>query len=91
LAGHPAWVFTIWNQDAPNIADLKNLFMQEMSRNGVLMIATHNVTAAHDEASFQTIVDAYRAALTIVKRASIDGDAKSRLDVEVAELAPRVR
>ena len=91
LAGHPAWVFTMWNPAAADIADLKNLFMQEMSRNGVLMIASHNVTAAHDEAALQTIVEAYRRALTIVKQASIDGDAKSRLDVEVAELAPRVR
>jgi glutamate-1-semialdehyde 2,1-aminomutase len=91
LAGHPAWVFTMWNADAPGIADLKNLFMQEMSRNGVLMIATHNVTAAHDDAAFDTIVEAYRRALTIVARAARDGDAKVRLDVEVAELAPRVR
>jgi glutamate-1-semialdehyde 2,1-aminomutase len=91
LAGHPAWVFTMWNPDAPDLADLKNLFMQEMSRNGVLMIATHNVTAAHDEVALRTIVDAYRNALTIVKQASVDGDAKARLDVEVAELAPRVR
>ena len=91
LAGHPAWVFTMWNPDTPGIADLKNLFMQEMSRNGVLMIASHNVTAAHDEAAFVVIVEAYRRALTIVARAAADGSAKSLLDVEVAELAPRVR
>jgi glutamate-1-semialdehyde 2,1-aminomutase len=91
LTGHPAWVFTIWNPETPGLADLKNLFMQEMSRNGVLMIASHNVTAAHDDAAFDTVVEAYRRALTIVKQASIEGDAKSRLDVEVAELVPRVR
>lgn len=91
LAGHPAWVFTVWKSSVEGIADLKNLFMQEMSRNGVLMIATHNVTAAHDEEALATIVNAYRKTLSIVVRAHAEGNARELLEVEVAELAPRVR
>lgn len=91
LSGHPAWVFLMWNPDQPQLSDLKNLFMQEMSRNGVLMIATHNVTAAHDEAALDVIVEAYTRTLEILKVAAESGTAGSLLDANVAELAPRVR
>jgi glutamate-1-semialdehyde 2,1-aminomutase len=91
LSGHPAWVFLMWNPTQPDLANLKNLFMQEMSRNGVLMIATHNITAAHDSQALDVIVKAYSRTLEIVKRAAESGTAHSLLDVEVAELAPRVR
>jgi glutamate-1-semialdehyde 2,1-aminomutase len=91
FSGHPAWTFAMWNAETPDLADIKNLFMQEMCRNGVLMIVTHNVTAAHDESALQTVVDAYRATLPIIKDALAAGDAKSRLDMEVTALAPGVR
>jgi glutamate-1-semialdehyde 2,1-aminomutase len=91
LSGHPSWTFVIWNPDTPHLADIKNLFMQEMTRNGVLMIASHNVTAAHDESALQTVVDAYRATLPIIKEALAAGDAESRLDMKVTALAPGVR
>lgn len=91
LSGHPAWVFLMWNPDQPQLSDLKNLFMQEMSRNGVLMIATHNVTAAHDAAALDVIVEAYTRTLEILKVAAESGTAGSLLDANVAELAPRVR
>jgi len=91
FSGHPAWTFTMWNPATPDLADVKNLFMQEMTRNGVLMSATHNVTAAHDEAALQTVVDAYRATLPIIRKAVDEGNAKSQLDMEVAALAPGVR
>jgi len=91
LTGHPAWIFTIWNADAPGIADIKLLFMQEMSRNGVLMIASHNVTAAHTDSDFDVVAAAYRAALAIVVDAAAHGDATARLDAQVTGLGERVR
>ena len=62
-----------------------------MSRNGVLMIAPHNFTAAHDSAALDVIMEAYSWTLDVVKRAAETGTARSLLDMEVAELAPRVR
>jgi glutamate-1-semialdehyde 2,1-aminomutase len=91
FSGHPSWTFTMWNPAIDGLADVKNLFMQEMSRSGVLMMATHNVTASHDEAALQTVVDAYRHTLPILKEAVAAGDAASRLDARVAALAPSVR
>ncbi len=91
FAGHPAWTFAMWNPAVDGLTDIKLLFMQEMSRAGVLMIATHNISAAHTEADLDQVVDAYRAALPIVKRAMNDGNVHELLDAEVAALGPGVR
>jgi len=91
LSGHPSWVFTIFNPEVPTIGDIKYLFMQEMSRNGVLMIASHNVMASHSEADFDTIVEAYAATLAIVVEAAAQGDAASRLEADVSDVGQRVR
>jgi len=91
LSGHPSWVFTMWNPDAPAIADLKLLFMQEMSRNGVLMIASHNVMAAHDATALDLVVSAYAKTLDVIRAAVDADDASSRLDAQVSDLGQRVR
>ncbi len=91
LSGHPAWVFLMWNPALAGSTNLKNLFMQEMSRSGVLMIATHNITAAHDAAALDVIVDAYRRTLGIVKQAVQDGNAHALLDAEVEGQGAGVR
>lgn len=91
LSGHPAWVFTMWNADARDVDHLKYLFMQEMCARGVLMIATHNVTAAHDEADVRQVVAAYREVLPILVEAEARGDAASRLLADVSGVGQRVR
>lgn len=92
LEGHPSWMFLVWNpQLGDQLSDLKILFMQEMCKRGILMIATHNIMDSHDETAFQQIAQAYRETLPIIKAAISQGDAHSRLEVEVGELGPRVR
>ena len=92
LQGHPAWMFLVWNPDLGDaMADLKILFMQEMSKRGVLMIATHNVMEAHDDASLALIANAYEETLPVIVAAARHGNAHELLQAEVGELGPRVR
>lgn len=92
LQGHPAWKFITWNPAlGEQLADLKLLFMQEMSRRGVLLIATHNVMAAHDDAALDAVVEAYRGTLPIVLDAIAQGDAHARLDAEIGRMGVSVR
>lgn len=91
LSGHPAWVFTMWDASVPTIGDIKYLFMQEMSRRGVLLIASHNVMAAHTEADLDQVVAAYREVLPILVEAEAKGDAASRLEADVSDVGQRVR
>lgn len=92
LQGHPAWMFLVWNPELGDaLADLKILFMQEMSKCGVLMIATHNVMSAHDDEAFATIARAYEETLPIILDALAKGDAHERLHADVGELGIRLR
>lgn len=92
LQGHPAWKFLVWNPEVgEQLADLKILFMQEMSKRGVLMIATHNMMAAHDDEALVTITRAYEETLPIVLDAMRNNNAHDLLDAEVGQLGPRVR
>lgn len=91
LSGHPAWTFVVWNDKSPQLGALKHLFMQEMSRRGVLMIATHNVTAAHDKTDIDHIVDAYRGTLEVIADAVRKGDAAERLEGDTTMAGERVR
>jgi glutamate-1-semialdehyde 2,1-aminomutase len=91
LAGHPAWVFTMWNGEARGVDELKYLFMQEMTARGVLMIASHNVMAAHSDADVRQVAEAYAQVLPILVEAEQNGDAASRLRADVSGAGQRVR
>lgn len=91
LQGHDAWKFLIWNPEVQGLDALRYLFMQEMSRNGVLMIATHNVTAAHDETDLKQITVAYRETLAVLNAAIRANDAEDRLDGDISHIGRSVR
>lgn len=91
LAGHPAWKFLLWNQNVQDHETLKYLFMQEMSRNGVLMIATHNVTAAHNEEDVDTVIQAYRNSLKVIRGALDRGRIADFLEAEINNVGVSVR
>ena len=92
LQGHPAWKFLLWNPEVGDkLSDLKLLFMQEMSKRGVLMISTHNVMAAHDEKSLLHVAKAYREVIPILLEAKKLGDIASFLDDHKGSISKGVR
>lgn len=92
LSGHPTWAFLNWNPDlGEEIPVLKLLFMQEMCRNGVLVIATHNVMTAHTADQAAHVGKAYENTMTVIREAVEHGDARSRLDAPVVSQAVTVR
>lgn len=91
LSGHPSWKFIQWNTQTPDLESLKYLFMQEMSRNGVLVIATHNVMAAHDANDIDQVVAAYRATLRVISDAIKNGNGNELLDADISGAGKSVR
>ncbi len=62
--GRPQWSLLKFTDEAGADSPLlKNLFQQEAVKRGVLLLATHNVTAAHDPQSVQRTLDAYAEVL----------------------------
>lgn len=59
--------------------DIKTLFMQEMIKNGVLIIASHNFCHAHSVSDMVRILKAYDATFAVLKDAIENCDVKSRI------------
>lgn len=92
LQGHPAWKFLIWDSAlGEQTSDAKLLFMQEMAKRGVLMIATHNMMAAHDDMAIDKIVSAYEETLPILVKAVKEGNVRSKLNVTDSYVGQSVR
>ena len=58
--GRPQWSLVKFrNPDGSDSAVLKNLFQQEAVKRGILLLATHNMTAAHDAAAIEQTLQVY--------------------------------
>ena len=92
LQGHPSWEFLIWSNDLnEQLNPLKALFLQEMSKAGVLMLATHNISSALDVPAIAKIADAYSKTLPIISEAIRQGTTAGLLDIETAPQRLSVR
>ena len=58
--GRPTWsLLKFFNPDGTDSPLLKNLFQQEAIKRGILFLATHNLTAAHDSVAIHQTLEAY--------------------------------
>lgn len=58
--GRPQWALLKFaDQNGVDSPLLRNLFQQEAVKRGVLLLATHNVTAAHDTAAIHQTLEVY--------------------------------
>ena len=89
FSGHSSWNFLLWDSGLGDLLDgIKAVFMQEMSRNGVLMIATHNVSTAIDHADIEIIVEAYSKTLSVIKQVIEARSVKDFLETDAVN--PRI-
>jgi glutamate-1-semialdehyde 2,1-aminomutase/spore coat polysaccharide biosynthesis protein SpsF len=65
--GRPSWsLLKFLEADSTDSPLLKNLFQQEVVKRGVLLLSTHNMTAAHDSAAIQQTLEVYAEAIKTV-------------------------
>jgi glutamate-1-semialdehyde 2,1-aminomutase len=82
----------IWDEKLGEQVDsLKALFMQEMSKSGVLMLATHNISAAIDFSAIETITAAYQNTLPLVSKAISSGTTDGLLAIDSVQKRLSVR
>lgn len=82
--GHPSWSFLIFGDSAPYTSwQLKSLFMQEMHKNGLLMLGTHNISYAHSHDDIKYLLEVYGTVLPGIARTisnrSFDADFKGEV------------
>lgn len=72
IAGRPQWSLLKFLDSSGNEDPLlKNLFQQEAVKRGLIILATHNMTAAHDSSSIQEAIETYAR---VVKTLSVWAD-----------------
>jgi glutamate-1-semialdehyde 2,1-aminomutase/spore coat polysaccharide biosynthesis protein SpsF len=74
LYGHPHWsFFTFVDDDGADDPATRALWMQELTRRGVLILTTFNISAALDEASVTTVLSAFAHGFKRVAKARASG------------------
>jgi glutamate-1-semialdehyde aminotransferase len=64
LSGHTSWKFLKWNEtNGFSESSIKTYFMQEMIRQGILILGTHNITLSHKKRENRKIISAYEVVL----------------------------
>jgi glutamate-1-semialdehyde 2,1-aminomutase len=93
VAGHPHWLLLRFlAEDGTDDPVLRARWQQEVTRRGVLILATHNTCAALTRADVEHVLSAYAAAFKCIGALVRDGaDLKGSLDGPVPTPAFRVR
>ena len=92
ISGHPSWTFLNWSADNENSLDaLKTYFLQEMFKEGVLILNTHNVTTSMGSRQIAFVLEKYAVVLSRLKTALNNGGVRKSLEVEPLVPLFRVR
>ncbi len=84
LNGKPPWMLLGFNDQAKARGPaIKTLFLKEMLAHGVLLNASHNISYAHTMEDIDTVVRAYKAALSRVAQDLDDGNLEANLECPV--------
>ena len=90
--GRPQWsLLKFRNADGSDSVLAKNLFQQEAVKRGILLLATHNMTAAHDVAAIDQTLQAYAGVIKTLSEWLGDANPERFLEGKMAQPVFRVR
>lgn len=90
--GRPQWsLVKFLDEKGGDSPLLKNLFQQEAVKRGVLLLATHNMTAAHDARAIHQTLEAYAEVLKTLAAWTADGNPARFLEGPMTQPVFRVR
>ena len=71
IAGHPSWSFLII-KDFNNYSSykIKTLFLQEVFKNGIITLGTHNMSFSHSDNDIKKLLDLYEVLLPMIFEAA---------------------
>lgn len=90
--GRPQWSLMRFRDAEGNDSPLlKNLFQQEAVKRGVLLLATHDLCAAHDATAITRTLEVYASVLKTIAGWMADADPSRFLEGEMSQPVFRVR
>ena len=92
IVGRPQWsLLKFRNADGTDSALVKNLFQQEAVKRGILLLVTHNMTAAHDAAAIDQTLQAYAETIKTLSGWLAETNPERFLEGKMAQPVFRVR
>ena len=83
LKGHPSWsIFQITDSEEHSAWKLKTLLFQELYKNGVLTIGSHNMSYAHSDEDVEKLMGIYEQVLSMIRDGLDAGNLDSLLKCE---------
>ena len=90
--GRPQWsLLKFCEADGRDSRVLKNLFQQEAMKRGILLLSTHNMTAAHDDRAIQQTLEIYAEVIKTVAGCLQDESPDRFLEGDMSQPVFRVR
>jgi glutamate-1-semialdehyde aminotransferase/spore coat polysaccharide biosynthesis protein SpsF (cytidylyltransferase family) len=90
--GHPTWsLVRFLDEQGKDSLLVKSLFQQEVIKRGILILSTHNMTAAHDPNSVEATLETYAAVLKTMANWLSDKDPARFLEGSMIQPVFRVR
>jgi len=90
--GRPQWsLMKFTDENGSESPLLKNLFQQEIVKRGVLLLATHNLSAAHDDPAIHKTLEVYAEVLKTLAWWAEDSDPARFLEGPMTQPVFRVR
>jgi glutamate-1-semialdehyde aminotransferase/spore coat polysaccharide biosynthesis protein SpsF (cytidylyltransferase family) len=90
--GRPQWALLKFTESVGTDSPLlRNLFQQEAIKRGVLLLATHNITAAHDNTAIHQTLEAYAEVIKTLAHWSQDPEPARFLEGPMTQPVFRVR
>mgnify|MGYP003338102268 CR=1 FL=1 len=91
LSGHPAWKFLKWNVEPLYLDEVKTLFLQEMMKEGILILNTFNIMTSLSSRDIAKIEDAFANVLPKLQYSLKTGDFKRYLQAETIKPLFKIR
>jgi len=92
INGHPSWsILTFKNVGDYTSHQVKTFFLQEMFKQGILTIGSHNITYSHSNNDVLSLLTAYMKVLPDLRQAISENTLAERLEAKVLEPVFKVR
>ena len=82
-SGHPSWKFINWKgSEQASSVELKTLFLQEVLKEGIIVLNSHNISLSHDDRLVRISIEIYEKIFEFLSKAISSGNLSSQLEVE---------
>jgi glutamate-1-semialdehyde 2,1-aminomutase len=86
VEGYPVWSFFVVKDTSwCTSLEIKTLFLQEMFKQGIFILGTHNISYAHDTEHVEKLMKAYDSFFQLMRLCSDNKKIRDKIDAKILE------